>query len=534
MSSNSSMTIPTTIGSYQIIRQIGQGGMGIVYEGILPDIERRVAIKILLPEYAHNKDIASRFLNEARAANRVSHPGMVNIFETGQTADGIAYIVMEYLDGESLAHRILQNRSSLGGDALRLGRQIASVLSAVHVRGIVHRDIKPENIMIVRDPESPGGERVRILDFGIAKLSSELTCAAMQSQPHTRTGMMLGTPQYMAPEQCRSAGKVDSKVDVYALGIILYEILAGQPPFAAEGIGELIAMHLYREPTPLADFVPSVSAQLSSLVQAMLCKEPTGRPSMAEAAAALEELGAPKATNAGELVNSAEGSVVRAVVNRSHWITNGSGQALNRSTQVQKGRALHSAAAVLVFGVVALGVYLQFRSSPGAPAASNQVTWRIDSAPSGATVMIDEGNAKVCTTPCVQRRVRRAGFQSLLLRKSGYLDQRIEMSLSQDEQRSEHLDPLSSARVEVKWRIQSEPSGADVVRVKDNLVLGQTPWEQTGPKEAESQNFVLRLSRYQDRYLTLNGAKDENRTELLIKQTKEAGNARDNYAIPVH
>ncbi len=134
------MTIPTAIGSYQIIRQIGQGGMGSVYEGIQPDIERRVAIKVLLPEYAHNKDIASRFLNEARAANRVSHPGMVNIFETGQTVDGIAYIVMEYLDGESLAHRILRNRSSMGGDALRLGRQIASVLSAVHVRGIVHRE----------------------------------------------------------------------------------------------------------------------------------------------------------------------------------------------------------------------------------------------------------------------------------------------------------------------------------------------------------------------------------------------------------
>ena len=528
------MAIPTAIGSYQIIRQIGQGGMGSVYEGIQPDIERRVAIKVLLAEYANNSDITSRFLNEARAANRVSHPGMVNIFEIGQTPEGIAFIVMEYLEGESMAHRIQRGRGSLGGDALRLGRQIASVLTAVHARGIVHRDLKPDNIMIVRDPESPGGERVRILDFGIAKLSSELTCAAMLSQPHTRTGMLLGTPQYMAPEQCRAAGRVDSRVDVYALGVILYEMLAGQPPFVAEGVGELIAMHLYQEPAPLADFVPGVSPQLSALVQAMLCKEPAGRPTMAEATAALEELGAPKAINADAPLGGTEGSVVRAVVSRSHGITHGSGQALYRRTQAQRGRWLRAVAAVLVVGGLALGGYLQLRSSTGAPAGADQVTWRIESEPSGATVLLEEGNAKVCKTPCVQRRVRRAGFQALLLRKSGYLDQRIELSLSQDEQRSEHLDPLSSPRVEVKWRIQSEPSGADVVRVRDNQVLGQTPWEQTQPKGAGNQNIVLRLSRYQDRYLTLNSSKDESRTEQLIRQTKEAGNARDNYAIPVH
>ena len=159
------------IGNYRVIRQLGVGGMGVVYEAMRDDIGVRAAIKLLRPEYAQNAEIAARFFNEARAANMIHHPGIVRVFDYGQIPSGAAYLAMEFLEGESLRQRLEREERLSEVDTMRLGRQVASALAAAHEKQIVHRDLKPENVMLVPDAETPGGERAKILDFGIAAVS---------------------------------------------------------------------------------------------------------------------------------------------------------------------------------------------------------------------------------------------------------------------------------------------------------------------------------------------------------------------------
>jgi serine/threonine protein kinase len=266
---------PTHIGAYRLLRQLGQGGMGAVYEAIQETIERRVAIKILRPEYARSAEITKRFFNEARAVNRIDHPGLVQIHEYGHLPEGTAYIVMEFLKGETLAQRIRR----LGGRvpahlAVQIVWQIAAALTAAHAKDIFHRDLKPANLMLVPDPLGPDGERVKILDFGIAKLVED-TC-----QGKTATSLVMGTPTYMSPEQCRGAGTVDGKSDVYSLGVMLFEMLAGRPPFVAEGAGEILGMHLFQDPPPILDLAPDVPPDIAAFTHLIMSKDRAKRPSM--------------------------------------------------------------------------------------------------------------------------------------------------------------------------------------------------------------------------------------------------------------
>jgi serine/threonine protein kinase len=205
------------IGPYRIIRLLGKGGMGAVYEGLHEAIERRVAIKVLHAELGRRSDIATRFINEARAVNRIDHPGLVQVSDYGQLPDGMAYIVMEYLKGETLGQRLKRVAARLPAmDVIRLGRQLCTALAAAHEKEIVHRDLKPDNIMIIPNPDVPGGEQIKILDFGIAKLTEAETGT---SEAHTRADALLGTPRYMSPEQCRGGASLDAKSDVYSLGV---------------------------------------------------------------------------------------------------------------------------------------------------------------------------------------------------------------------------------------------------------------------------------------------------------------------------
>ncbi len=208
------------LGNYQLRKVIGQGGMGVVYEAWHEQIGRRAAIKILRASSATDTELAARFLTEARAVNIIEHPGVVSAFDFGHTPDGHAYIVMDYLAGSTLRQRLTQ-LAELGGrlsqaKALRLCQKLATALSAAHAKGIVHRDLKPENVMLVADPESPGEERVKVLDFGLAKVALEHP-AAEPAITQQHTGM--GTPSYMAPEQWQEAASVDDRADVYSLGV---------------------------------------------------------------------------------------------------------------------------------------------------------------------------------------------------------------------------------------------------------------------------------------------------------------------------
>src|SRR5262245_58964302 len=196
--------------------------MGAVYLGQHQLLGRRAAIKVLLPELSARPDIVNRFFNEARAVTSISDPGIVQVFDFGYHADGSAFIVMEFLEGEALDRRLARLGRLPATDALRLCRQIAGSLGAAHAQHIIHRDLKPENIFLVRDPEVPSGERAKILDFGIAKLSDD-----HPGKLKTHTGLLIGTPTYMSPEQCRGLAEIDHRADIYALGCVMFQLLTG-------------------------------------------------------------------------------------------------------------------------------------------------------------------------------------------------------------------------------------------------------------------------------------------------------------------
>ncbi|MSP61956.1 MAG: serine/threonine protein kinase [Myxococcales bacterium] len=219
----------TLVGRFNITRRIGEGGMGVVYEATHAVIGRSVAIKILHEKYAEKPEIAARLTNEARLASSIHHDHIVDIFDVGETADGRAFVVMELLDGESLAQLIRREAPLPEERAIDLALQTASALGAAHEQGIIHRDVKPENIFLVR---RSGAEFAKVVDFGISKAirpgpDGEVTPRL------THTGQVLGTPLYMSPEQARGEEDVDHRIDVYAVGVILYECLTGEVPFSA-------------------------------------------------------------------------------------------------------------------------------------------------------------------------------------------------------------------------------------------------------------------------------------------------------------
>ena len=255
--------------------------MGVVYEAVREDIAVRAALKLLRPEFAVNAEISARFFNEARAANLIAHPGIVRVFDYGHES-GAAYLAMEFLEGESLWTRMERRRKLSAEEVIRLGRQVASALAAAHEKQIVHRDLKPDNIFIVTDAEAPGGERAKLLDFGIAKMADEF-----RGSVRTQVNVIMGTPAYMAPEQCRGSKGVGDRTDVYALGCILFEMLSGRTPFVAMEPGEFLAQHMLSVPPRLVSIVPQLRVEhqrLCELVDSMLRKEPQTRPAMQQVA----------------------------------------------------------------------------------------------------------------------------------------------------------------------------------------------------------------------------------------------------------
>ena len=273
------------VNNYEIVSQIGEGGMGTVYLARHSHIDRTAAVKVLRAGMAGDTGLVTRFLNEAKAANAIRHPNIIDIIDVGLLSDGrTPYLMMEMLDGENLAVRIRRSGRLRIAEAVGIAQQIAAALVAAHAKAIVHRDLKPENIYLVPDPSAPGGDRVKVLDFGIAKLRGTFGDAV-----HTQTGALMGTPPYMSPEQCRGvSGEVDHRTDIYALGIMLYEMVCGQPPFVAEGFGEVLVMHLTMPPQSPRSRNQGVPAALERVILQALEKNPNERfASMEEFRAAL-------------------------------------------------------------------------------------------------------------------------------------------------------------------------------------------------------------------------------------------------------
>ncbi|HEY5951625.1 MAG TPA: serine/threonine-protein kinase, partial [Kofleriaceae bacterium] len=350
------------IGAYRVLKRIGEGGMGSVWLAEHSMIGRRAAIKVLHHEFSSKAEIVTRFFNEARAATAIADPGIVQIFDFGNHTDGSAYIVMELLDGEALDTRLARLGALEVADALRIMRQVASTLGATHARGIVHRDLKPENIFIVRDPEVAGGERAKVLDFGIAKLAGD------QNAVKTHTSAVMGTPTYMSPEQCRGAGHVDQRADVYALGCVLYRVLCGRPPFDAEGIGELLMLHMREAPPPPSTLRPGLPREVEQVIMRCLAKDPAERyASGAELAIALGAL-----TGSSPMVPAPRGSYSAA---SAPTTLSSAASAGTQPPTVTRSRGLAIAgmaviAAAVFFGIAFMVTRGNSDDSSAAPAAA--------------------------------------------------------------------------------------------------------------------------------------------------------------------
>ncbi len=257
--------------------------MGQVFVAEHVAMGKRAVVKVLLPSLSSNQELVSRFFNEARAATRISHPGIVDVYDFGSSADGRAFIVMELLEGEPLSNALHREGPLDIARIARLGTQMCDALGAAHAQGIVHRDLKPENVFLARDSAVPGGERAKILDFGIAKLEGD-----GEASLKTRTGALLGTPTYMSPEQCKGAGAIDWRSDIYAIGCILFEMLTGRPPFSGGGFGEIISAHIANAPPRASALAENVPPELDELLARTLAKDVRERPqSMHEIAHAL-------------------------------------------------------------------------------------------------------------------------------------------------------------------------------------------------------------------------------------------------------
>ncbi len=263
----------TLDGKYRVDGFLKRGGMGAVYRGTHVMLNKPVAIKLIKPELVSSSDVVQRFLREARAAAHLSHPNIVTVHDLGQTADGTLYIAMELVDGSSLKELIVAEGAWEPKRAVRLLKGIGSALALAHREGIVHRDLKPQNIMVSRD--SNGNEIPKLLDFGIAK-TFEPTSPAL-----TSTGMVLGTPHYMSAEQAKGL-PADQRSDLYALGVILYEMLVGKVPFDDTSIPQILIKHLTETPKPPSAMGANIPKELEAVVLRCLEKEPDNRYQSAE------------------------------------------------------------------------------------------------------------------------------------------------------------------------------------------------------------------------------------------------------------
>jgi serine/threonine-protein kinase len=263
--------VPETIGSYRILKQLGAGAMGQVYLAEHRHLKRQAALKLLARELVERQDLLERFFLEARATSAIAHPGIVQIFDCEIDPTGRPYIVMELLTGETLASLVARQGALAPLQVARIGRSFAEALEAAHAKGIVHRDLKPENVFVQPDPP----DSIKVVDFGIAKLQGDLQA----SQVHkTRSGSVMGTPLYMSPEQCRDSANIDFRTDIYSLGVVLFELATGRPPFTKDNFGELMVAHLTEAPPDPRALNPAIPPPLADLINDLLKKAPLERP----------------------------------------------------------------------------------------------------------------------------------------------------------------------------------------------------------------------------------------------------------------
>ena len=465
--------------------------MGAVYLAEHPFMGRKAAIKVLRREFAEDRSLVERFMNEARAANAIRHPNIIDIIDVGRMPNGIPYLMMEFLEGESLSQRIRRGNMPIP-EALDVILQTTSALAAAHAKGIVHRDLKPDNLYLVPDDAAPTGIRVKVLDFGIAKLRDDMSGGMAKTQ----AGALMGTPPYMSPEQCRGVTEaIDHRTDVYAMGIILFEMLCGAPPFLGEGWGDVVLAHLTKPPPSARAQNPSIPESLEVVIMKALAKEPAQRfasaSDMRSALRAMTGIGTfpPRtATMAGMTAPAPtppkQPTTFRTATGEMSSMnpTMAESPAALRVEKSKRGIVIAGVAAVATIGIVGFLVtsggkqpatavtappVAPAATAPAvaatapapaakpaapreAPAAPSQILVKLASDPPGAIVTDARRGVVIGATPFEQRFDRKSTTLGLRLGKEGFAAVDMEIPLGADFEKSIRLERQSKPRAPVR------------------------------------------------------------------------------------
>ncbi|MBA2665143.1 MAG: serine/threonine protein kinase [Bradymonadaceae bacterium] len=338
-------------GRYRVEKCLGEGGMGVVYRAEHVLMKKTVAVKVLHPEMTQNEEVVARFQREAQAAANINHPNVCAATDFGQTEDGAFFLVIEYLEGDTL-HTTLSTYHKLTPlRSIHIAQQICSALDQAHEQGIVHRDLKPENIMLVERDDDP--DFVKIMDFGIARVSMEKSDGYKTPARLTKAGMVYGTPHYMSPEQV-VGGEIDARADLYSVGVVLFEMLTGRLPFESDNLVQLMGMHVTKAPPRPSEVVTGVTIPkaLDALVVKLLAKSPEQRHQSAEQVrnellviGELLEHSAPNASPGQTLVAAIAPVARQASSFGTPWVQ--WFKALNFATKAALGGALAAGAFVL-------------------------------------------------------------------------------------------------------------------------------------------------------------------------------------------
>jgi serine/threonine-protein kinase len=477
-------------GRYRVLQKLGEGGMGIVYLAEHITIEKKVALKVLLHEYARKQDLKERFLQEAKAAARIGHENIVDITDFGPTPDGSVFFAMEYLEGKDLSQVIRDDGPLPWPRAKTILLQICRALGAAHAKQIVHRDMKPENIYLI---EREGqNDFAKLLDFGIAKMSME-----QGEKRLTRTGMIFGTPEYMSPEQAQG-NKPDHRVDIYAMGVITYEMLTGSVPFKADTFMGILTKHIFENPVPPSQVNPNVAipAEVEEVILKAMAKDRTERfQSMTEMAAGIAQASGRVTRASSDHPQQlpprriASPSQTYAPVGAKGGIAQVPtvGDDLEVPTKSKLPLIIGVVGAVVVLGGVAAALALRgsddpakvgpqggaASAKPDAAAPSSRIQVTVKSKPTRAKVFLGaaiEGKEPAGVTPATLSLPKGDKRILLTLQLDGYADSTLEVVPSKDKELFTQLVPAKRLEPAAK-----KPKKPEVVRPPPPKVVRRPP-----------------------------------------------------------
>ena len=497
--------IGKSVGNYRVLAKVGEGGMGMVYLGEHPLIGKRVAIKVLHEELATKEDIVSRFFVEARAVNEIGHPNIVDVVDYGRMKDDetgadIVYFVMEFLDGEGLNTRLKREGVSIK-EALNIADQCASALGASHAKHIVHRDLKPENIYLVHRGDVRN--YVKLLDFGIAKLTGG-DAQGMAGGHKTRTGLVMGTPSYMSPEQCDGKGNIDWRSDIYSLGIVMYEMLTGRVPFPGDGFGEVLVAQLTKQPELPSSIRQDIPPAIDLIVMHLIEKKKDRRfQSMDEVRAAIADPDAhartytPSAGGTGQTVLPTPapqtGAATMLLSDAPHLAPPApmGGQA---TMMLPEGAGIGAAGPLGAGGPRPTTLTGSSGEVSAEPARSSR-------APLFVVVGLLVGGAGL------------GGFFFLQHQSKVKQEAAMEAKVKAAEAAAQPVDDT------VKVSIETRPAGATVFRAGHKESIGKTPFELDVHRAEPDFDVVLKLDGYKDEVKSVSTQRDH---DMLIALSKVA------------